>query len=236
MKIPLLVGPTSSGKTSVGLEVCKRGAQIISADSRQVYKFLDIGTGKLPINNDFKIEKGDGFWKINGVIIWGYDLVFPNQKFNAFEFTKFAREKINNLHVQNIPVIVVGGTGFFVDSLTDRIKLDAPKANEELRQSLNNKSLDELLIQLQKLSQKNFETIDQNNKVRVVRAIEKIYRIHQTKSLLLHWGLNLNIMEYKIHAKPYILEWMFGQIIFGMIHCLMKLSMSQIWDIKIALL
>ncbi len=176
MKIPILVGPTSSGKTSIALNVsAKAGAQIISADSRQVYKFLDVGTGKLPVNlSDTKIEKNDGFWKINGCTIWGYDLVGPNQAFNSFEFAQFALNKIHQLKSENTPVIVVGGTGFFTDTLTGQVNLDAPQSDLLLREQLNNKSLDELNIELEKLSPGQAAVIDKKNKVRVIRAIERL--------------------------------------------------------------
>jgi tRNA dimethylallyltransferase len=179
MKIPVLVGPTSSGKTSIALQVCeKNGAHVISADSRQVYKYMDIGTGKLPINTkDYKIERGEGFWKINDCTIWGYDLVEPSQNFNAYEFATFALAKIKELENKDIPVLIVGGTGFFVDTLTGRTKLNATEADPNLRAALNDKNLDELLVQLKDLSPQMYLSIDQKNKVRVIRAIERLLSV-----------------------------------------------------------
>ena len=70
MKIFAIVGPTSTGKTSLALELCKRfDGEIISADSRQVYKHMDVGTGKLPLGSSTKIQKGDGFWDFGGTIL-----------------------------------------------------------------------------------------------------------------------------------------------------------------------
>ena len=194
MNVPILVGPTSSGKTSLALELCtKYDTHIISADSRQIYKFLDVGTGKLPINKtDFSILKGDGFWKINGVTIWGYDLVTPDSSYNVYNFAQFAWNKIEELHKQNIQAIVVGGTGLFVDTVSGILTLDAAESNPQLRQELSTKDLDQLLVQLKNLSATDFDKIDKKNKVRVVRSIER--------------NLTKNTSEEKVIKPPQNIE------------------------------
>ncbi len=176
MKIPILVGPTSTGKTSITLNISsKTSAHIISADSRQVYKYMDIGTGKLPVNLvDTKIEKNDGFWKINDCSIWGYDLVKPDQTFNSFEFAKFALNKIVERKSEGTPIIVVGGTGFFIDTLTGLVNLNAAEPDLALREHLNSKSLEELNFDLEKLSTEQAAKVDKKNKIRIIRAIERL--------------------------------------------------------------
>jgi tRNA dimethylallyltransferase len=173
-KVFIIVGPTSSGKTSLALEMCKKfNGEIISADSRQVYKYMDIGTGKIPINSDLQIEKGEKFWELDGVKIWGYDLVTPDQYFSGFDFASFALRKAREIIKEGKTVFLVGGTGFYIDLFTGRMKPSKVKPDLELRQALEYLSLPELQERLKKLDPKAFKNIDLKNKARLVRAIEK---------------------------------------------------------------
>src|SRR3972149_10073765 len=105
--VTVLVGPTSSGKTTLALQLCqKTGGQIISADSRQVYKYTDVGTGKAPINTKVEIIKGGDCWVVDGVKIWGYDLISPEKEFSVVDFYNFAREKIDVLSKAEIPTVL----------------------------------------------------------------------------------------------------------------------------------
>jgi len=176
LTVPVVVGPTSSGKTSLAIKICElTGAHIISADSRQVYKYMDVGTGKLPLNStSLTIEKAEGYWQIDGTTIWGYDLATPREQFNAGLFAQCALAKIHELTAEKIPVIVVGGTGFFVDVLTGKIQLNSAPADTDLRNTLDSQSLDNLLKELNELSVEEFIKIDKKNKVRVIRAIERL--------------------------------------------------------------
>src|SRR3990167_3049384 len=81
-KLPVILGPTATGKTALAIKLSKKyNGELISADSRQVYKNLDIGSGKIAL--DSKIEKHDGFWIVDGVRVNGFDLVEPEEKFTA---------------------------------------------------------------------------------------------------------------------------------------------------------
>ena len=170
----ILSGPTSSGKTSMALQLCKDfNGDIISFDSRQVCKFMDIGTGKVPVNSAYKIQKGDGCWEFDGVKIWGYDLVNPDQYFSGYDFAKYALEKITEILKEGKNVFLVGGTGFYIDLFTGKIKPSKVLPDLKLRDSLENLSLSDLQNKLKKLDEKAFQKIDQKNKVRLIRAIEK---------------------------------------------------------------
>jgi tRNA dimethylallyltransferase len=119
-KMLVILGPTSTGKTDTGIFFAQKlGGEIISADSRQVYKFLDTGTGKLP-GSFTSLKKGEGFWEIDGVKIWMYDVVFPSERFNLFEYLKKASEVAADLSSRNQLPIVVGGTGLGAQDLIDR--------------------------------------------------------------------------------------------------------------------
>jgi len=83
----VICGPTSSGKTSLALSLCREfDGEIISADSRQVYRHMDVGTGKLPVmKSEIEIKKGNGMWEVGGTPIWLYDVVSPSQNFTVVD-------------------------------------------------------------------------------------------------------------------------------------------------------
>src|SRR4030042_4789177 len=138
-KVYIILGPTSSGKTSLAVNLCKKfNGEIISADSRQVYKNMDIGTGKLPINSNATVVKGDEKWTIDGVNIWGYDLTTPDKFFSGYDFALFALNKAAELLKAEKTVFLVGGTGFYIDLFTGNVKPSTIKPNFEMRKELEN--------------------------------------------------------------------------------------------------
>lgn len=170
-----IVGPTSTGKTSLALDLCKKfNGEIISADSRQIYKNMDVGTGKLPKGGFTSVEKGNGFWILDNIKIWGYDLVLPDQYFSSFDYAKYALEKSVEILSRGKTVFLTGGTGFYVDAVTGKIELNSNVSPDFiLRSKLQKMSLEELQKLLTSLNLEAFEKIDKNNPVRLVRAIEK---------------------------------------------------------------
>ncbi|NMB70234.1 tRNA (adenosine(37)-N6)-dimethylallyltransferase MiaA [candidate division WWE3 bacterium] len=173
--IPIICGPTSTGKTSLALNLAKKlNAVIISADSRQIYKQMDIGTGKLPVSANHIVKKSKETWEIDGVTVYGYDLVHPNEVYSAFDFCNYARGVIEENFVHNKRVLVVGGTGFYIDTLTGKVLPSGAPPDHFLRAELNTLSLDMLQEKLHVLSIDIFNSIDIKNKVRLIRAIEKL--------------------------------------------------------------
>jgi len=160
-KILVICGPTAIGKTSLGFKLAKMfDGEIISADSRQVYKHMDIGTGK-EWNNEVKI--------------WGYDLVEPTENFNVSEYFKQMKIVIDAIWNRNKLPILVGGTGLYIKSLIDGIAtVDIPK-NSSLRESLEKMSIEEMfdkLAVLDSLKAASMNSSDKKNSRRLVRAIE----------------------------------------------------------------
>lgn len=173
-KVIVICGPTSSGKTSLGLELAtKVSGEIISADSRQIYKHMNVGTGKVPIKTSAKIEQFSDHWTINEVPVYGYDLVEPGQYFSAYDFYKYAAKKIMDITTKGKTPLLIGGTGFYIDTVTGKVNLEKKQPNFELRKQLEHLNLEELQKKLQKLNPEIYSKIDQKNPARLTRAIEK---------------------------------------------------------------
>jgi len=136
--------------------------EVISADSRQVYKGLDIGTGKVTKK------------EMQGVTHHLLDVVSPTRQFSVDEFTKKAHHVIENLSRNNPPTvpIIVGGTGLYIDVLLGRMSVPQVAPNKELREALEHKSLPQLFSQLKRLDPRRASTIEPHHKRRLIRAIE----------------------------------------------------------------
>jgi len=170
----IILGPTSSGKTSLAIELCKKyNGEIISVDSRQIYKHMDIGTGKKPTKADAKVTKEDGLWTLDDTKIWGYDLVNPNQYFSAYDFVLFAIEKIEDIISREKIPFLVGGTGFYFNVLTGEVRLDKTPPDFSLRETLEEYSADQLKEKLLKENPVLAKKTDLNNPARMIRALEK---------------------------------------------------------------
>jgi len=160
-KLLVICGPTATGKTSLGFLLAKKfNGEIVSSDSRQVYKHMDIGTGK---------EWDDS------VKIWGYDLAEPNDNYSVSEYFKSIKLVISDIWQRNKLPIIVGGTGFYIKSLIDGIAtVDIPK-NENLRISLEKLDINELFNKLADLDgakAASLNSSDKRNSRRLIRAIE----------------------------------------------------------------
>jgi tRNA dimethylallyltransferase len=174
-KVPIILGPTSSGKTTLALNMCKQigESSIISADSRQVFKHMDIGTGKQPINSKFSIEKKNYHWKFDETNIWGYDLTTPKKYFSGVDFADFALVKARELHKKEKTTFVVGGTGFYIDIFTGKTKPSKVILDQKYRKKLENATLNDLKKKLMSLNEVTYKKTDLHNKIRIIRAIER---------------------------------------------------------------
>ncbi len=163
VKIPILViiGPTASGKSSLAIKLAKdRNGEVISADSRQVYKGLDIGTGK--VTNS----------EMDGIKHHLLDVADPKKVFSVTDFQRLGDIAINDIHNRGKLPIIAGGTGFYIQALVDGLMLPEVPPNKALRKELENKTTKQLLALLEKLDVERYEAIDKNNRVRIIRAIE----------------------------------------------------------------
>ncbi len=178
-KLLVICGPTSSGKTSLALKLAKKfNGEIISADSRQVFQSMDIGTGKdLPQSSEITYEFEDefGYYDIKGIKVWGYDLVDPKEAFSVSQYIDFSRKIINRVLSNNSLPILVGGTGLYIKGVVDGIQTASIPTNKLLRQKLETKSVEELfemLSQMDAIKAGSLNSSDRKNPRRLVRAIE----------------------------------------------------------------
>lgn len=170
----VISGPTSTGKTKLALELAhKFNGELISADSRQVYKSMDIGTGK-------DIEKGtwdekNKIWIVEGIPIYMLDQITPDKTYHVAQYINGAGESIKKIISRGKLPIIVGGTGFYIKSLLNPPATLGIPQNFRLRHDLNTKTREELQQILQKLDLRKFKSMnysDQNNPRRLIRAIE----------------------------------------------------------------
>jgi len=173
-KVLIICGPTATGKTDFGIYFAKKfGGEIISADSRQVYRGMNIGTGKFSLND--KVEKLEKGLKINGVFVHLVDVCDPKEQFSVFDFVELAGEKINELWQEEKLPVIVGGTGFYIDALISGIDTLNVPADEKLRRELEKKSvlnLYDLLLKNDSQRAKSLNESDRKNPRRLIRAIE----------------------------------------------------------------
>lgn len=160
-KVIVILGQTSTGKSDFAVEIAKEiKGEIISADSRQVYKGMDLGTGKITKK------------EMRGIKHHLLDVASPSRVFSVSNFQKLANKKIKEIIKSNKIPIICGGTGFYIDSIINGTVFPEVPPNKKLREELYQLDVIVLGRYLEKLDKERFESIDKNNKVRLVRAIE----------------------------------------------------------------
>ena len=156
-----MLGPTASGKSALAVKIAKKiNGEIISADSRQVYKGLDIGGGKIT-----KKEMG-------GIPHYCLDIVSPKKIFTVANFKECAEKAIEKIFAKNKTPIIVGGTGLYIQAIVDNIVLPEVKPDWKLRKELEKKTTEEMFKMLKKLDPERARSIDAKNPRRLIRAIE----------------------------------------------------------------
>ena len=192
----IIVGQTATGKTKLALELAKNipppgGGELINFDSRQIYKYLDIITGKdLPKNSEFIIQNLElkskyniGYYSLAiynhlkpfTTRLWLYDVVTPDQYFSSFDFVEKVKPVIDDIKKRGKTPILVGGTYLYLKHLLYGFNDNNVPPNFELRKKLNTKTVKELQDILKKLSPESFNLLnhsDVNNPRRLMRKIE----------------------------------------------------------------
>lgn len=178
----VIVGPTASGKSTLAVRIAKqRHGEVISADSRQVYKGLDIGTGKITKR------------EMRGIPHHLLDVSSPKTVFTAHDFVRLGRAAIADIHARGKVPIVCGGTGFYIDALVGRTTLAETPRDEKLRARLSRKSAAELFALLARKDAHRAAQMDtpseRNNKARLIRALEVASQNKKLPSSLLSYDV-----------------------------------------------
>lgn len=166
-KIIVILGPTASGKTDLSLALAKKfHGEIVSADSRQIYKKMNIGTAKPA-----------GEWAKKIYIVQGtphhlVDIVDPDKDFSLADYKLLAGQAIKDILSRNKLPIIVGGTGLYIQALVENLDIPAVAPDSDLRKKLEKKSQEELVKMIKELDPESARKIDLKNPRRVLRALE----------------------------------------------------------------
>lgn len=193
-KLIAILGPTASGKTKLAIQLAKQfNGEIISADSRQIYQYMDIGTAK-DIN------------QYDSITYHLIDILNPNQQFTVAEYQQLAIKKIKAINKKNKLPFLVGGTGLYISAVIDNFKIPAVAPNPSLRQKITRMSQQEKIGYLKKIDPLALKIIDINNPRRLNRAVEvclsgqKFSQLRQTGTPLfnvLQLGIKLPAEQLK---------------------------------------
>lgn len=197
------MGQTATGKSNLAVKIALRlgsgqaqtSAEIISADSRQVYRDLNIGTGKITKK------------EMRGITHHLLDVANPKIRFTVTEYKKLAEKKIEEIILKNKVPIICGGTGFYIDAITKGIIFPKVPPNKKLRKTLEKKKEVELFKILKKIDSRRAKNIDKKNKVRLIRAIEivkalgKVPKITQATPVYRFIKIGLYLPEEKLRRK-----------------------------------
>jgi tRNA dimethylallyltransferase len=197
-KIIVILGQTSTGKSDFAVEIARRiDGEIISADSRQVYKGMDLGTGKITKKEMQKVPH------------YLLDITSPSKVFTVSDFQKLANKKIEEIIAKNKVPIICGGTGFYIDAVINGNIFPEVPPNKKLRTELYPKSAIALFRYLEKLDPVRAKNIDSKNKVRLIRAIEIAKALGKTPTLSARTGLaesRFEVLKIGLTLPPEILK------------------------------
>ena len=209
MKKPTVIvicGPTASGKTALSIELAKRiNGEIVSADSMQIYKDMDIGSAK--VTKD----------EMQGVEHYLIDCVYPNERYSVANYKQDAKTAIEEIIVKGKVPIVVGGTGLYIDSLIYEIEYKDIKINEEYRKQLkkirDEQGLDVLYKKALEIDPEAMEKISPNDFKRITRVLEIFEATGKTKTQQeAESRLNEIPYDYKVFAIDYDREILYERI------------------------
>ncbi len=229
-KIIVIGGPTASGKSdlavSLALWIKKNrkkfgvsGAEIISADSRQVYKGFDIGSGKITKE------------ETRGVRHWMLDIASPKRTFTAHDYMIAGNRALKEIFKNNNVPVICGGTGFYIDSLIYSPFIPEVPPQRELREELERLSVEELYLRLEKIDKRRAENIDIKNKRRLIRAVEVTETlggpIPETGKTLMYPTLIMGVKTDKDELKNKIHKRLVKRINAGMIDEVLNLHRKK---------
>ena len=164
-KLIVVLGPTASGKSELAVKIAKKhNGEIVSADSKQIYRDMNIGTGKITKKEMQRIPH------------YCLSIANPKKQFTIAEYKEKALEAIDKIYKKGKIPILCGGTGFYIQAVVENLDIPKVKPDWKLRKELEKKSAEDLFKQLKKLDPNRAENIDAKNKRRLIRAIEIVLK------------------------------------------------------------
>jgi tRNA dimethylallyltransferase len=171
-KLLVICGPTAVGKSSLAVDVAQKyDGEVVSADSRQVYKGLDIATGKISEE------------EMAGVPHHLLDVVDPQKPFSVHDYKQDADAAVADIHDRDKLPILCGGSGFYIQAVVDDMVFPDVPPNEKLRKKLRKRSTENLYKELKAKDSRRAEEIDENNPVRLIRALEIVDELGKVPKL-----------------------------------------------------
>jgi len=190
-KIIVILGPTASGKTDLSIKLAKKfNGEIVSADSRQVYRGMDIGTGKITKK------------EMQGIPHYLLNVASPKRKFTVAQYKKLALRAIKKIQNKNKIPFLVGGTGFYIQAVIDGIIMPQVKPDWKLRSELQKQETKILFEKLRKLDPQRAKTIDKENKRRLIRALEIVIKTGKPVPQLKKESSKFEVLMLGIKRKP----------------------------------
>lgn len=176
-KVIVIAGPTASGKSNLAIELAKQiGGEIISADSMQIYKDMNIGTAKVTPK------------EMQGIKHYMIDIINPSERYSVSAYKKYAQECIDEIVGKGKIPIICGGTGLYINSLVYGIEFKDEKIDEEYREELNEiaekEGLEKLYNMALKIDPQAMEKISKNDRKRIIRVLEIYKKTGKTKTEL----------------------------------------------------
>lgn len=228
-KIIVIVGPTASGKTALSLELAKQFVgEIVNADSRQVYRGMNIGTAKIELDQEFLA---------GGIRHHLIDAADPGEEFSLSHFKRLAFETIDGILSRGKLPIIVGGTGLYVQAIVENLDIPAVAPDTRLRAELEKKDLLELVGMLKQRDPEAYGKVDLKNPRRVVRALEialsentdqiKKFSKLDPRYDALQIGINISREELVARINRRVDE----QINAGLVDEVRGLAQSYSWDL-----
>jgi tRNA dimethylallyltransferase len=221
-KLVVILGPTASGKTELAIKLAKKfNGEIVNADSRQVYKGMDIGTAK-PTKKEMK-----------GIPHHLLDIASPKRKFTVAQYRKLALKAVEKIQKRGKIPFLVGGTWFYIRAIVDGLVIPEVPPDWKLRKELEKKAPKELYKILKKLDPERAKTIEKENKRRLIRAIEICKKIGKVPPLkfnplpypVLMIGIKRAKKELMERIRKRFFEWLKRGLIFEVIK-LQKMGVS----------
>lgn len=199
-KVIVILGPTSSGKSDVAISLAKKfSGEVISADSRQVYRDMDLGTGKVEgtwkkIND----KSEDKAFFSEGIAHHLLDFRSPRGEYNVAQFKKDCEKKLFEISARGKVPIICGGTGFWISAVVDGTILPEVKPNQKLRKDLEQEPAEQLFAKLKKLAPQRAQNIDIHNKIRLIRALEIFHELGEIPQVTKQDNPNFDFLQVGI--------------------------------------